>query len=164
MASDDKLNPIPHTSLKLLDRAKTINPSDEQREEIREVFGQLFLEDGRAGGIQIQMQAKGKYVPLPSLLVDMLQYVIAQILASRPIHMVPLNLEITTQEAADMLGVSRPFLIKLLKEGEIAFRTVGRHRRIVVKDLMDYADKHARRQQETLEELVKISQETGGYS
>jgi excisionase family DNA binding protein len=66
---------------------------------------------------------------------------------------------LTTQQAADMLNVSRPYLTGLLKKGEIAFDEVGKHRRVPLKALMEYKNNKARRQEETLRELSRLGQE-----
>ena len=73
-------------------------------------------------------------------------------------------LEITTQQAADLLLVSRPFLIKILENGEIPFRRVGKHRRIRLVDVVSYKDKIDAKRLETLEKLSADAQELNlGY-
>lgn len=66
-------------------------------------------------------------------------------------------------EAADILNVSRPYLIKLLEAGEIPFHKVGRHRRIRIKDLMRYKADSDQRMDEAMDELVALSEELGLY-
>ena len=68
---------------------------------------------------------------------------------------------LTTKQAADLLGVSRPFLIKQLDAGEIGYRNVGMHRRILFRDLMEYKERTSRKRRETLRELTRYSQEIG---
>lgn len=70
---------------------------------------------------------------------------------------------LTTQEAADILHVSRPYLIKLLEEGNIPFTKVGLHRRIRFKDLRDYQKRRKEERREALREMGRISQELGLY-
>ncbi|WP_428540045.1 excisionase family DNA-binding protein [Profundibacter sp.] len=75
------------------------------------------------------------------------------------VTLVPVGTMLTTQQAADMLNVSRPYLTGLLKKGEIAFEEVGKHRRVPLTALMEYKENKARRQEETLRELSRLGQE-----
>jgi excisionase family DNA binding protein len=70
---------------------------------------------------------------------------------------------VTAQEAADILNVSRPFLIKLLEEEKIPFIKVGTHRRIRFSDLMDYKQRRDEKRERALEEIAQLSQELGIY-
>ena len=71
--------------------------------------------------------------------------------------------DLTTQEAADILGVSRPHLIKMLDGGEIAYYLVGKHRRVDVGDVIAYKRKRDTRRREALDELAAESQDLGLY-
>jgi excisionase family DNA binding protein len=75
------------------------------------------------------------------------------------VTLVPVGTMLTTQQAADMLNVSRPHLTKLLKEGRIKFEEVGKHRRVPLKALMNYRDDKVRRQEAALDELARLGQE-----
>ena len=77
--------------------------------------------------------------------------------------MFPRLAEVTTMEAADILNVSRPFVIKLLEEGELPYRLVGRHRRIQLKDLLDYKKNIDRKREAVLDQMVAEAQELGLY-
>ncbi len=74
---------------------------------------------------------------------------------------VPIHAELTTQEAASLLNVSRPYLIKLLEEGKIQFQLKGKHRRILFKDLMEYKQRSTKESYETLCKLAAESEELG---
>jgi excisionase family DNA binding protein len=69
----------------------------------------------------------------------------------------------TTQQAANILGVSRPFLIKLLEQGEILYTKVGTHRRIYLENLINYKEKRDKQREEALDELINMTEEFGLY-
>lgn len=75
------------------------------------------------------------------------------------VTLVPVGTVLTTQQAADMLNVSRPHLTKLLKAGQMQFEEVGKHRRVPLSSLMGYREEKARRQEEAMVELARLGQE-----
>ena len=79
------------------------------------------------------------------------------------ISLVPMHAELTTQQAADALNVSRPFLVKLLESGALPHRKVGTHRRIRFEDLMRYKHDIDRRRLDTLKRLTEESEALGLY-
>ena len=83
--------------------------------------------------------------------------------AGRVISLVPHEHYLSSQEAAEILNVSRPFLYTLLDEGKIPYTMVGTHRRIQVEDLMEYKRKRDSQRRQDLSELVAVSQELGLY-
>ncbi|MEI8409172.1 MULTISPECIES: helix-turn-helix domain-containing protein [unclassified Kribbella] len=100
---------------------------------------------------------------LPRSAVELLARVLAHMAAGQAVSVVPAHAELTTQQAADLLNVSRPYLIGLLDAGEIEYRMVGKHRRVRADSLLDYRrrDDHARR--EAADELTQLTREMGLY-
>jgi DNA binding domain, excisionase family len=75
------------------------------------------------------------------------------------VTLVPVGTMLTTQEAADMLNISRPYLTKLLLRGDIRFEQVGSHRRVRIDELMRYRADKARKQESALADLARLGQE-----
>lgn len=98
-------------------------------------------------------------MPLPPAISDLLIVILEHIAKGEMITFVPVGAMLSTQEAADLLNVSRPYLSGLLKKGEIPFIPVGSHRRIRFEDLMKYKDKRDNHRLAGLEELARLGQE-----
>lgn len=105
----------------------------------------------------------GTLVRLPPAVYEVIAQVISALRAGRAVTVAPLAQRLTTQEAADLLGVSRPTLVKLLEDGKIPFEQPGRHRRIRLDDLIAYRDKRRVERAESLDELVRVTEELGLY-
>lgn len=98
---------------------------------------------------------------VPRAAVEMLARILAHMGAGQGVAIVPANAELTTQQAADLLNVSRPFLIGLLQAGEIEYRTVGTHRRVRMSSLTDYLRRDNETRRKAADELTALSQELG---
>lgn len=103
--------------------------------------------------------ANGAEIPIPAPVYQALKVVIHLMAAGQPIHLVPMHLELTTQEAATLLNVSRPFLIKQLEKGAIPFTRKGTHRRIRLVDLLAYKAQLDDQRDEILDDLTQFSQD-----
>ncbi len=96
---------------------------------------------------------------IPEAAVDLLQSILVEMAKGNPVSVLPANAELTTQQAADFLSVSRPFLVNLLKERKIPFHKVGTHRRIRFEDLVTYKNQIDAARRQTLIELSAQAQE-----
>lgn len=101
---------------------------------------------------------------LPAKLFGVLQTILDLMAKGKAFSLIPANAELTTQEAADMLNVSRPHIVKLLKEGVIPYKEVGTHRRILLEDLVVYSSNMRQKRKEALQELATQAQKLNmGY-
>ena len=97
-------------------------------------------------------------VDLPASAVDLLVHVLEAMATGQGVTLIPDSAELTTVQAADILNVSRPFLIKLLDQKAIPHRKVGTHRRIRMEDVMAYKNAIDREREQVLEQLVQEGQ------
>jgi excisionase family DNA binding protein len=100
-------------------------------------------------------------IPIPLSAARMLSHILTQMAQGNGVTLIPMHAELTTHEAAKAIKVSRPFLIGLLEKGEIPFRLVGTHRRILFRDLMAYKEKTQHGRSEALAELSAVDQALG---
>ncbi|NVI85960.1 helix-turn-helix domain-containing protein [Actinomadura sp. BRA 177] len=98
---------------------------------------------------------------LPRPAVSLFAYILAQAAEGKGISVIPSRAELTTQQAADLLNVSRPFLIGLLESGTIPYRMVGRHRRITAEDVMEYKRRDDRDRRAAADDLSALGQDLG---
>jgi excisionase family DNA binding protein len=114
----------------------------------------------------VEANAEGSDVArldVPPTTLRLLSQVLALMARQQAFVLYPVASELTTKQAADVLGVSRPFLIRVLEAGDIPYRKVGRHRRVLMKDVLAYRRTMEVQSRAALDELVKLSEEAGGY-
>lgn len=130
-------------------------------EALRQIVASQFKEDGETT-INIANE-DGKSLPItlsPALARSFLE-LLRLVSSGRGFQLIPMDSLLTSQQAADILNVSRPHLIKLLERGDIEFGHVGRHRRIKASDLLAYKDKRDAERSKMLEELAEFDGENG---
>ena len=109
--------------------------------------------------LSVHIPDSDETIVLPATAVRLLVDLLSAMAEGNAVTLIPIHAELTTQQAADLLGVSRPFLVKQLEKGQIAFRKVGTHRRILFNDLMKYKREVDGRRLEALDELTAQAQE-----
>ena len=103
--------------------------------------------------------APGEPLVLPAAVVRLLGALLTELTKGNAVTLMPHHAELTTQEAADLLNVSRPFLVSLLVNGQLPFHKVGTHRRVRFSDLLIYRRRRDAESEEALRELAALSQE-----
>lgn len=105
----------------------------------------------------------GEEMYLPESLYQVLRQVTPLLAQGKGVTLIPQEHYLTTQEAANLLNISRPYLYKLLDQEKIPFTKIGSHRRIKAEDVLDYRQKRGGDRQTALTELIATSQELGFY-
>ncbi len=105
-----------------------------------------------------------KSLLIPSIAYELLIDILSQMSQGNAVTLVPVHAELSTQQAANLLNVSRPYLIKLLDSGEIPHRKVGKHRRILAQDLYSYKADLDDKRSRSLDKLTALSEELGLYN
>jgi excisionase family DNA binding protein len=136
-------------------------PTDKDIEQARESSRTLSK---YASADRVHLNIKGSNqetdeLVLPGHVVQLLLDILSEIGQGNAINIIPVHAELSTQEAANILNVSRPYLVKLLDKKEISCRKVGTHRRVLVKDLLDYKKSIDEKRHNSLDELTQLSQE-----
>lgn len=139
-----------------------ISPDDKEQAAV-EAFGKALRSSRRQAKF---VRPDGTEISVPKSIYRVLEQVIPYLASDNAVSIVPVGHLLTTQEASDLLNISRPYLIKLLDQGVIAFdrsNEAGSHRRIRFADLMQYKHKIENERRQQLRKLTQMSQEAGFY-
>jgi excisionase family DNA binding protein len=119
-------------------------PTEAESREARESARQLAPHLGSQRGLRMQIledDQPRETVAIPAAALRLLADMLTEMADGNAVTLIPIHAELTTQRAADFLNVSRPYLVSLLERGEIPYRKVGTHRRILFRDLLEYRRK-----------------------
>lgn len=105
----------------------------------------------------------GERVALPDEVHEVLSQVVTAMAQGNAVTIAPHHQTLTTQEAANILDVSRPTLVRLLENGEIPYEQPGRHRRLLLRDVLEYQERRRHERHRSLDALVDVSEEAGAY-
>lgn len=139
----------------------TTIPSDEDTVLARQASRQLSELNVNDKPLEFQLECSGVMIPVPAAAARVLEQALIELGAGHAVTLVPIETEITTQQAADLLSVSRPFLVGLIDKGSIPGRMVGSHRRLRLQDVLDYKSESTAKAKAAMSEMVGIGQELG---
>lgn len=114
---------------------------------------QFFLEKSEKDS-----ESESEKIELPKSAVEVLNKTFSYLAQGKNVTVIPQTVDITTQQTADILRVSRPFVVKLLETGEIPFHKVGKHRRVLLEDVIAYKERIDKQRLKTLEKLSAEAQ------
>lgn len=157
------------TAHSLEDRIRRMTPvaaPPEQQAQVAELSrameGMVQAPKRRAPKCQL-VGPKGEATSIPESVFYVLERVAEVMARGDSITVVPVGKEVTTQQAADLLNVSRQYLVRLLDEGRIPFRKTGKHRRLRIEDVLAFKEERDKDRRAGLRELSRLTQDLGGY-
>jgi len=137
---------------------ETFVPSEKDTEKAKafsRILARLIAPESR---VTIQREGDGEAIEIPRPVFNVLMKVLSVMSEGKPFTLIPMDEELTTQQAADILNVSRPYLNKVLDIGDIPHRKVGRNRRIKFSDLLEYKKQQVLKSNKALQELADEAQ------
>lgn len=149
--------------LALLDQTRQpLVPTPSETLIAREALPRLEAIAETGGDIRVRvLESADVVVPLPAVVVKLIVSVLAAVAEGKPVSVIPSDAALTTQQAADLLNVSRPYLFRLIEAGEIPFDRIGAHRRLRVADLLAYREKSLSEREAAIRNMVSLSQDLG---
>ena len=147
--------------LALMDQAPSPFVANDSEAKVARVAAERLRSVAESGqDVSIVVESNTRIVvPLPALAVDLMFRILEAMSEQVPMTLIPHEAELTTQQAADFLNVSRPYLIKLLDQGKIPHRTVGRHRRVKYADLAAFEQTSKEERRKAIDEMARLSRE-----
>lgn len=148
---------------------KTYNSVNKPSKEEQKVAIQSYealssiIKELKSNNPEIEIDETQERIKIPLSALKLLGEILEAMSKGKPFSLVPIATEVTTQKAAEILGCSRPHLVKLLEKGEIDFTKVGKHRRVKFEDVMDYKRKMKEAQKRHIIEIIQSDEEIGLY-
>lgn len=140
-------------------------PSKDEQKQALESYTSLItaLDQLKTDLAEIEIEETGEKIKVPKRALTLLGKILKAMSQGKPISIVPLATEITTQSAAEILSCSRPHLVKLLEEGKIPYTKIGKHRRLMIEDVLKYKQQMKEEQKQHLIELMNMDEDSGLY-
>lgn len=137
-----------------------ISLDESERETACDLAKVLTLANHQRPGI---VGANGVTVEIPEPVFHLFMRVVEVLVRGDAVTVVPIGKELTTQQAANLLNVSRQYLVRLLDEGQIPFTKTGTHRRVRIEDVLEFKQRRALERRRALAQLTEMSEDAGDY-
>lgn len=139
-----------------------VRPGEVPAQQLAE-FERMLDPDGTVGDVARLVGPDGTAIELPDGIHGVLVSIVEHLKAGNGVTVIPMHADLTTVEAAELLNVSRPFLIKQLDAGELPHRMVGTHRRLRLADVLAYRDRMDEQAERALAAMAAEAEELGLY-
>lgn len=149
-----------------MDTFKTINkPSKDEQKLAMKSYDALasVIDNLNLVNPEIEIEETQERIKIPLSALKFLGEILKAMGQGKPFSLVPIATEVTTQKAAEILGCSRPHLVKLLESGEIDFTKIGKHRRIKFEDVTEYKKTMKANQKQHIIDIMKSDEASGLY-
>lgn len=149
-----------------MEELKNLNrPSKEEQTTALESYNALeaVLKEIKEGSPEIEIEETRDKIKIPLKALRLLAKILKAMGDGKPISIVPVAAEMTTQAAAEFLGCSRPHFVKLLEEGKIPFTRIGKHRRVKFEDVSNFKDQMKKEQEDLIIQMMRSDEESGLY-
>jgi excisionase family DNA binding protein len=137
-------------------------PTPKTQHEAQTALRELTSSPARAETVRVRVSPKGRgrehSAVVPRQAFELFLEVLGQLANGNAVTIIPVRAELTTQQAADLLNISRPHLVEMLERKEIPFRRVGSHRRIAAADVLAYKKREDARRRDVMDELTVEAQ------
>lgn len=149
--------------MEILEQIK--RPSKLEQKVAIESYSQLasIVEQINSDDAEIEIEESKEKIKIPLRALKLLGHILKAMSQGKPFSIVPIATEVTTQKAAEILGCSRPHLVKLLEDGKIEFTKVGKHRRIMFEDVLKYKKLMKENQKKNIIDIMNFDEEKGLY-
>lgn len=139
-------------------QAIRVRPEEGEKSQVAQLY-RMLIHDGNAALVG----PDGERMELPPSVYEVLITVVEKVLEGKKVAVLPETELLSTQAAADMLGVSRQFFVRELEAGKIPFQYVGTHRRIYLADVLNYARERTRAKRASIDRMARTMQDLGVY-
>jgi excisionase family DNA binding protein len=136
-----------------MEQTAVVIPMPEESSVARSALDKIRFASKTKLPVSLRLENSKEIIEMPQSALTALDYALESVAAGEPFGILSASAELTTQEAADLLNVSRPYLIKLLNAGEIEYRMVGSHRRVYAASLMRYMHTDDKRRRAAIDAL-----------